>query len=200
MNGNEIELKDYLRSLWKRKWLVLGLTLGAVLAAMAINLIVPLERSIESVIQADLPTELKVNVKELVNAINRSSGSGSLPAILKMSPRRFPSVRAETDPDSSRFRIVIRSKDIPGAKKLLKAIVGHLNTRFQGRWRKMNPEKEGPNFFQILSETESSRPFFGSKKWPIFFAGIFGFLFSTLLAYLLDCLREKRKTELSSHG
>jgi len=199
MASDEIELRDYLTSMGKRKWLVIGLTLAAAFAAAAADVIIPRESAVESMIRVDLPAEVGIEIRQIADTINRSSRDGMLPSILKLNPDSVPSVEAEVSQVSPQLRLLIRGKDLKAGTVLVEAIVRHLNTKSREKLRQISQNAEPPDSLQVLSIDKISRSLFISKTWLIGLAALFGFLFSTLLAYVLECRKNKKKAESTSH-
>jgi len=190
--SDEIELKDFVNSVRKRKWLVAGLTLAASLVAAAVIFLRPLRWEVEAFCLFNLPQELEVDSRQLAGLINQASADRSLPGILKMEGRSFPTVRVEVFRPPHQVRVTIFDKDVKKAKNILKTMVGRLNWRINEKLKKKEAEKV--EYIQLIKVADSSRPYFLPAKLILPLTAILAFLFSTLFAYFLGCL-QKRKSQ-----
>lgn len=159
MDNDVIELMDYFKVLWKRKWFIGIFTLAAVAAAVVLTAMTPKVWDVEALISSDFTEALNitrykfietiaeapiVTPKTVVETVNQSSLDGSLPRVLKLDPVGFPSVRAELVRGTRWIKFSVREKDIEKAKLVLNSLINH--------YRKVVEERVEIKYDQIDSE------------------------------------------------
>ncbi len=136
MNGEEVELIDYIRVIWKRKWLIIIPTFMCIIIAGIISFLLPPKWEIDAMI---LPSKMFVETaqgkfeevvvtdpKQIAGQINQETYNNLIAAELNLDIRKFPKLKAENLKDTKLVRISIRENDIEKAKLILYSLFRHL--------------------------------------------------------------------------
>ena len=133
MENKEIELVDYLRIIWKKKWLILFGTLLFLIIAIVMSYMMKQVYEIDSIIQ---PGKFfiqnqsghfeQVVVEEplqIADKVKHRSYNVKIAAELNMSVSNIPDIRAENIKDTLLTRMWIRNSDVELSKKVLNSLV-----------------------------------------------------------------------------
>lgn len=136
MQGKEVDLIDYFRILWKRKWTVLlGTFLCVVLVAVLSILFKPVFE-IDTIIQTGkfLAENQAGNFEEVVveepnqiaDKVNLKSYNALIAAQLNVNEKDLPKVNGEDVRNTLLVRMWIKDSDIELSKKVLSSLIAHL--------------------------------------------------------------------------
>lgn len=133
MEEKGIELIDYLKVIWNKKWLIIIGTVLFVFLAAGIRLSLKPAYEIDAIIQPGklFIEEASGNLKEVVieepqqiaDRINHESFNASIAVSLGMDLRVWPKIKAERIPETLLARAWMRSSDIEKAKKILGQLI-----------------------------------------------------------------------------
>ena len=147
---NEIELIDYLKIIWKRKWLIIIPTVLCAISAGVISFLLPQKWEIDALIQPSkfiVQTEggqfeeiVVVDPKQITGQINEAAYNNLIATELNLDIRKFPKLRAETLQDTNLVRVSLKEEDIEKAKLILHSLFNHLKGQLD---EKVNIEMKG---------------------------------------------------------
>ena len=133
---NEIELLDYLRVIWKRKWLIIIPTLILVFGVGVYIFSLPKKWEIEALImpskfiirseQGQFEEIMVAKPKQLVEQINAGSYNHLIIAELGIKIKELPKIRAENIKDTKLIRITAKENDVEKSKIILDSLFNHL--------------------------------------------------------------------------
>jgi len=136
MEEYQVELMDYIKVFWKRKWLIIIPTLICVLIVGVISFLLPLVWEIDLII---LPSHVLYQTKEaefveftfdapqkIAWQINQGQYERIISNELKINLRELPDIKAENLKDTKLVRAFIREKNIEKAKLILSTLFIHL--------------------------------------------------------------------------
>jgi capsular polysaccharide biosynthesis protein len=137
-NQNEIELIDYLRVIWKRRWLIVLPTLVLVVAAAVISFLLPRVWEVDAILvpskfmvqteQGEFVEVVVTEPKQIAGQINQESYNSQIANSLKLDIKKIPKLRAENLRDTKLVRVWIRDKDIQKARAILNSLFAILKT------------------------------------------------------------------------
>jgi len=133
---HEIELIDYLKIIWKRKWLIIIPTVLCAISAGVISFLLPQKWEIDALIQPSnflVQTEggqfeeiVVVDPKQITGQINEAAYNNLIATELNLDIRKFPKLRAENLQDTNLVRVSLKEEDIEKAKLILHSLFNHL--------------------------------------------------------------------------
>ncbi|MCP2521099.1 Wzz/FepE/Etk N-terminal domain-containing protein, partial [SCandidatus Aminicenantes bacterium Aminicenantia_JdfR_composite] len=136
ITNEEIELMDYLKVIWKRKWLIIIPTLICVIIAGIISFLLPKKWEIDTIIlpskmliqtaQGGFEEVVVIDPKQIAGQINEKTYNNLIAAELNLSIREFPKLKAENLRDTKLIRVSIVESDIEKAKSILYSLFKHL--------------------------------------------------------------------------
>jgi uncharacterized protein involved in exopolysaccharide biosynthesis len=192
----EIELKEFFHALWKWKWAVFGLTVLTVISAVVIDGLMPFRWETEVAVRTDLPKELAISPTSIAETITNASGARSLAKRLGMDPESLPQVRASVSRGSQRLLIVVEDQALPEARSLAERIVSYLNRRIQERLLAKGTKSTRLIFLWVETAVRKSRPHPLSRTGLVIMASLLGFVGYGLVAFLWECLEQRRRTAI----
>ena len=136
MEEKEVELMDYIRIIWKRKWIIIIPTFLLVVAVGVYSFLIPQVWEIDAIVMpskffvqtvgGQFEEVVFVNPKQIAGQINQRAYDSLISAELNMEINRFPKLKAENLRDTKLIRISIRDEEIEEAKLILFSLFKHI--------------------------------------------------------------------------
>jgi capsular polysaccharide biosynthesis protein len=135
-NEHEIELRDYLDVLWKRKWLIILPTLFCLIMTGIVIFVITPKWEIDAVIQPSkffIQTEegtfeevVVVDPQQIAGQINQQAYNRLISTELNIDIGRFPKIIANNLRETNLVRVYMRNHDIERSKSILLSLFNHL--------------------------------------------------------------------------
>jgi len=136
MEENDVELMDYLKVIWKRKWLIVIPTLLCIIVAGVISLLLTKVWEIDALVQPSrffIQTEdglleevIVGDPKKITGRINQGYYNSLIATELNLDIREIPKIKAEYLWNTELIRISLRREDIEKAKIILHSLFEHI--------------------------------------------------------------------------
>lgn len=133
MKNKDIELVDYLKIIWKKKWLILFGTLLFIIVAVVTSLMMAPVYEIDSIIQpgkffiqnqsGNFEQVVVEEPLQIADKVKHKSYNVKIAAELNVSVSSIPDIRAENIKDTLLARMWIHDSDVELSKKVLNALV-----------------------------------------------------------------------------
>lgn len=133
MKNKDIELVDYLKIIWKKKWLILFGTLLFIIVAVVTSLMMAPVYEIDSIIQpgkffiqnqsGNFEQVVVEEPLQIADKVKHKSYNVKIAAELNVSVSSIPDIRAENIKDTLLARMWIHNSDVELSKKVLNALV-----------------------------------------------------------------------------
>jgi len=136
ITDEEVELMDYLRVIWKRKWLIIIPTFICMIIAGIVSFLLPPIWEIDCLIQpskffiqtqtGEFKEILLEEPTQIAEKINREAYDNLIAAQLNLSLDEFPKIKAENLRNTNLIRVYIKENNIELAKSILSELITHI--------------------------------------------------------------------------
>jgi len=133
MAEKEIELIDYLKVIWKRKWIIIIGTVLCMIVAGAVSFLVKPVYEIDAIIQpgkflvqnqaGDFEEFVVEAPKQIADKVRHRSYDALIKAKLNLNIARLPGINAENIKETLLTRIWIRNHDVELSKRVLNSLI-----------------------------------------------------------------------------
>lgn len=136
MEEKEVEIADYLNTIWKKKWIIILGTVFSMIVAGAASLFMKSIYEIDVIIQPgkfyveSLDGRLEQYVveepRQIADKVNHKSYDAMIASELKLDRKILPKIQAEDISNTLLVRIWIRDDDVELSQKILRSLVEYL--------------------------------------------------------------------------
>lgn len=130
--SEEVTLMDYLRVIWRRKWLILLPSLLLALTAMILSSILKPKWEVDMIIQPSkflVQTQdgkyeevIAVSPAQIARQINERSYNNQIASELNLDKKKLPKYTAENLKDTNLIRVFLREKDANQGEAILRSL------------------------------------------------------------------------------
>jgi uncharacterized protein involved in exopolysaccharide biosynthesis len=148
----EIDLMDYVKVLFERKWLILVVFFGAAIVAGIFSFISPRVYQVNTVLEiGKIDSELLEQPAQLIEKIKGDVYKSFIQGKLNVSEEKYPQIKAENPKDTNLIKIEIESERPELAKNILTEINNLILKEHQEQFEKRKSKIE-ENIKEIQSE------------------------------------------------